>query len=315
MQWAIMMELMSRTMKNDNNLAIKPFLKWAGGKSQLLSEIRIKYPSFNDNNINKYCEPFVGGGAVLFDIIFNKNIKMILINDINVDLINLYRVVQNNVSDLIENLLYIEKEYLPMSYEQKKKYYYKIREEFNKIKLVSTSSKNIEKAANFIFLNKTCFNGLYRVNSDGKYNVPMGDFRNPVICDNQNLTAVSKALSEVTIQCGDFFSCKSFIDSRTFVYIDPPYRPLNKTSSFKSYSEYDFSDKEQIRLGDFINEIHKNGAYVILSNSDPKNNDVNDSFFDDLYKNYNIMRVNARRMINSVSSKRGSIKELLVTNF
>lgn len=315
MLWVIMMELEIHTMKNYNNLSIKPFIKWAGGKSQLLSEIRLKYPSFSDNNINKYCEPFVGGGAVLFDIISNHNIKNILINDINLDLINLYRVIQKNVSNLIDSLMEIEKIYLPMSFEQKKNYYYLKRDEFNKIKLASKSGNNIEKASNFIFLNKTCFNGLYRVNSNGLYNVPMGDYKNPVLCDSENLLSVSEALSKVTIQCGDFFSCKSFIDSKTFVYIDPPYRPLNKTSSFKSYSETDFSDKEQIRLGDFINEIHENGAYVILSNSDPKNNDTNDSFFDDLYKNYNIMRVNAKRMINSVSSKRGKITELLVTNF
>ena len=166
----------------------------------------------------------------------------------------------------------------------------------------------------FIFLNKTCFNGLYRVNSKGLFNVPFNNAKNPLLCDKENLKTCSKLLQNVEMKVGDYKECKSFIDDKTFVYIDPPYRPLSQTSAFTSYSENGFSDKEQIELGTFITDISNKGAMVLASNSDPKNFDENDNFFDDLYSHFEIERVSASRMINSNAKKRGAINELLISN-
>ena len=189
------------------------------------------------------------------------------------------------------------------------------RERFNDLKVNGDEQINLEKAALFIFLNKTCFNGLYRVNSKGLFNVPMGAYKNPPICDAENLRLISKLLHNVQIKCGDYSECAEFIDENTFVYIDPPYRPLTATASFTSYSENEFGDKQQIELGKFIDDITALGAKVVASNSDPKNADTGDDFFDDLYSSYSISRVSAKRMINSKASNRGSINELLICNF
>ena len=289
----------------------KPFVKWAGGKSQLLDEIRQKYPT----NIEKYCEPFVGGGAVLFDILDKYAPKEVLINDINSELINTYIQIRDNSKELIVILNRYKKKYNSISEELRQDIYIKKRLEFNKLIAKCEQSELIKKAALFIFLNKTCFNGLYRVNSDGFYNVPKGNYKNPMICDEENLKQISKLLKNVKIKCGDFEKCESFVDNETFVYIDPPYRPLTSSAMFTSYSKEQFDDNEQVRLGKFINRINKVGARIVLSNSDPKNVDINDNFFDDLYKNYSISRINAKRMINSNAAKRGSITELLVANY
>ena len=166
-----------------------------------------------------------------------------------------------------------------------------------------------------IFLNKTCFNGLYRVNKKGEFNVPMGAYKKPLICDRENLTRISKRIKNIKIVCGDFEKSLNFIDENTFVYFDPPYRPLTTTSAFTSYNENLFLDDEQIKLSEYFSKVSEKGAKALLSNSDPKNVDKDDNFFDELYKNYNINRVNAARMINSNASKRGEIKELLISNF
>ncbi len=292
-----------------NSISVKPFVKWAGGKSQLLTDIRAKYPK----NIEKYCEPFVGGGAVLFDILSNHNPKEVLINDINAELINTYIVVRDSVDDLVEKLQTMQDSYWGMNDEERKGYYYAKREQFNALK--KTHSELVTQASLFIILNKTCFNGLYRVNQKGEYNVPMGAYKNPPICDRENLKAISQLLQGVAITCGDYSSTADFIDENTFVYIDPPYRPLNETSSFTSYANTRFGDKEQIELGRFVDAITTKGAKVVASNSDPKNSDVNDDFFDNLYRSYSIMRVSATRMINSRASGRGNINELLICNF
>ena len=289
----------------------KPFVKWAGGKSQLLNELRLKYPA----NIEKYCEPFVGGGAVLFDILDKYTPKEVLINDINSELINTYIQIRDNVKELIVILNRYQKKYNDISEELRQEIYTKKRQEFNKMIVECDNNELTKKAALFIFLNKTCFNGLYRVNSEGFYNVPKGNYKNPIICDEENLNNISKLLKNVKIECGDFENCESFIDNKTFVYIDPPYRPLTSSAMFTSYSKEQFDDNEQVRLGKFINRIDKIGAKIVLSNSDPKNVDANDNFFDDLYKDYLITRINAKRMINSNATKRGNITELLVANF
>lgn len=288
---------------------VKPFIKWVGGKSQLLDEIRSKYPS----EIDKYCEPFVGGGAVLFDILANFNPKNVLINDINPELINTYIQIRDNSETVISLLSEMQKSFWEMDEQKQKEYYYSVRHEFNHF--ISLSAQTAEKAALFIFLNKTCFNGLYRVNANGQNNVPMGSYKNPTICDSENLRIVSKLLENVNIQCGDYSTCKEFIDKNTFVYIDPPYRPLSVTSSFTSYSKNEFGDDQQIMLGNFIKEISQKGAKIVASNSDPKNTNENDNFFDDLYNNFNIERVSAARMINSKGKGRGAIKELLIYNY
>lgn len=290
---------------------VKPFVKWAGGKSQLLNEIRAKYPE----TIDKYCEPFVGGGAVLFDVLANCHPKEVLINDINAELVNTYMQIKNNVDELIILLSDMQEGFWAKSDADRKVMYLAKRERFNDLKVNGDEQVNLENAALFIFLNKTCFNGLYRVNSKGLFNVPMGAYKNPPICDAENLRLISQHLQNVQIKCGDYSECAEFIDENTFVYIDPPYRPLTATASFTSYSENEFGDKQQIELGRFVDEISAKGAKVVASNSDPKNADTGDDFFDDLYSSYSISRVSAKRMINSKASNRGSINELLICNF
>ena len=288
----------------------KPFIKWVGGKSQLLDEIREKYPS----KIEKYCEPFVGGGAVLFDILNKFQPKEVLINDINEELINTYVQIKNNCYEMIDGLSEIQRIYKSHTQEENKDFFYEKRSRYNEIKINGNKAENLEKAVLFIFLNKTCFNGLYRVNSKGAFNVPFNNAKNPLLCDEENLFACSKLLQNVEMTAGDYKECKNFIDNKTFVYIDPPYRPITKTSAFTSYSENGFSDKDQVELGNFLTEISNNGAEVLASNSDPKNTDENDNFFDNLYSHFEIERVSASRMINSNAKKRGEINEILISN-
>jgi DNA adenine methylase len=296
-------------------IVTKPFIKWAGGKGQLLADIRKKYPSELGKRINRYCEPFIGGGAVFFDMLSCYDLKEILINDINAELINTYKHIQNHVEDLLNQLQVMQNIFWPFDSEQRKTYYYEKRERFNYLKVNDDEKFNLEKAALFIFLNKTCFNGLFRVNSKGLYNVPMGAYKKPIICDEKNLTNISKLLKNVTIQCGDYKNCLYFINQSTFVYIDPPYRPITETASFTAYSENMFDDKEQIALGRFVDDLHNVGAKVVISNSDPKNNNKTDEFFDELYKAYYIKRVTAKRMINCNGESRGNISELLISNY
>lgn len=288
---------------------VKPFVKWAGGKSQLLNEIRGKYPT----KIERYCEPFVGGGAVLLDVLANFKPQSVLINDINPELTNVYLQIKNNVAEVTDWLLENQNKFWDKSKNDRRGMYLEMRDRFNAG--ISSKSQTAEMAALFIFLNKTCFNGLYRVNSKGLFNVPVGSYKQPPICDAENLRAISGLLQNVEIQCGDYSKCEYFIDSNTFVYIDPPYRPLTETASFTSYSENEFGDKQQIELGAFISQISQKGAKIVASNSDPKNSDKNDNFFDDLYSAFCINRVDAKRMINSKGNSRGAVSELLICNF
>ena len=297
-----------------DRIECKPFIKWVGGKGQLLSEINKLYPVELGKNINKYAEIFLGGGAVLFDILSKYKLDEVYISDKNLELINTYKSIRDNVDILIKSLKEMEEQYILLNNEDRKIYYYEKREEYNSLK-INSEMNNIEKAILFIFLNKTCFNGLYRVNKKGKFNVPMGAYKKPKICDEENLKNVSLTLRNVKIVYADYRESEKFIDDKTFVYIDPPYRPLNITSSFTSYTENDFNDKEQIELAEYINVLNKKGAKIVISNSDPKNNDIDDNFFDKLYKNYNINRVKATRMLNSNASLRGAINELLITNY
>ncbi|WP_288605670.1 DNA adenine methylase [uncultured Treponema sp.] len=287
-----------------------PFVKWAGGKTQLLPEIRKHYPQ----RIKKYCEPFVGGGAVLFDVLQNCRPEKVLVNDVNEELINTYLQIKSDCNLLIEQLSELQQNYKSQSLEKNKILFYEKRLRYNELKINRNDAENLEKAALFIFLNKTCFNGLYRVNKKGEFNVPFNNAKNPLICDEENLRACSELLQNVQMKTGDYSDCKGFIDSETFVYLDPPYRPLTQTSAFTSYSENKFSDKEQVELGNFIKEISEIGANILASNSDPKNTNKEDNFFDELYSNFEIKRISASRMINSNAKKRGAISELLISN-
>lgn len=243
--------------------AVKPFLKWADGKGQLIKEIEQYYP-FGNSKITKYAEPFVGGGAVLFDILSRYDLKEVYISDINAELINTYRVIRDNIDDLIEILSAMQNDFIPLDTDDRKAYYIKKRERFNDLKVNGNENINIEKAALMIFLNKTCFNGLYRVNKKGLFNVPMGAYKNPLICDENNLRAVSEKLQKVTIVCGDYRESANFIDENTFVYFDPPYRPITDTASFTAYTENLFNDDAQIELARFVDDMDKKGAKVIM---------------------------------------------------
>lgn len=295
-----------------NDHRAKPFVKWAGGKRQLLPIINDNLPKeLKNKELNKYIEPFVGGGAVLFNIISQYKFEQIIINDYNEDLMHLYNHIKNNKDKIINELKNLSDTYLSLNDDDRKNYYYKARELFN-----SEKSGTITKSVLFIFLNRTCFNGLYRVNSSGKFNVPYGSYKNPTILDIDNIVKVSEALSNVTILNGDFSIIEKYVDEKTFVYFDPPYRPLSVTSSFTSYEKNNFNDEEQIRLANFYKYLHnEKHAKLMLSNSDPKNINENDDFFDVLYKDFNIKRVEAKRAINSDRNGRGKITELLITNY
>lgn len=298
----------------NEDTTVKPFLKWAGGKGQLLNEIKKYYP-FSYGKISKYAEPFVGGGAVLFDILSVYELEEIYISDINYELINTYITIKENKEDLIELLKMYQDQYLCLDNNGRKRYYLEKRNLFNSLKLSDKETLRTEKAALMIFLNKTCFNGLYRVNRKGLFNVPMGSYKRPLICDEKNLCAVSEKLQGVKIVCGDYHESASFIDEKTFVYFDPPYRPITNTSNFTSYTENLFNDEEQIELAKFIASMNDKGAKILVSNSDPKNSDEEDDFFDKIYYNFNIKRVEASRTINCNSQARGKIKELIINNF
>lgn len=296
----------------DKSVELKPFVKWVGGKSQLVEELEKLFTDEDKKKLTRYAEPMVGGGALFFAMLSKHSFEEYYISDINAELMNTYSVIQKNVDLLIEKLNEMQMLFLPMDSNGRKLYYYNIRDKFNKTQL--SESSVIEKAAYFIFLNKTCFNGLYRVNRNGKFNVPMGAYKNLTICDENNLRNIRDALQNVTIVCGDYTFARSFINQNTFVYIDPPYRPISRTSAFTSYNSDAFDDNEQRRLARFVDEINVCGAKVVLSNSDPKNTNEQDTFFEDLYSRYSIKKVEASRMINSKAENRGKINELLIYN-
>lgn len=308
-------------LKYDNNSGAKPFLKWAGGKSQLLTTIEDHFPEEikKSKKIEKYFEVFVGGGALYFYLMNNYNVKEAYLYDINPELILTYNVIKNNPKELIELLCNLQEEYVPLEHDDRKEYYLKIRESFNNdlidFDFENYSEAHITRASQIIFMNKTCFNGLFRLNKKGEFNVPHGRYKNPLICDEKNIKAVSKKLKDTYIINGNYTVSEDLIDDNSLVYLDPPYRPISKKSSFTTYAGFEFTDTHQIELGEFYKRISDKGAKAILSNSDPKNEDETDNFFDDLYKDFKIDRVQAKRSINSNAKKRGLINEILVTNY
>ena len=298
-------------MKKIYTYPAKPFVKWVGGKTQLLEDIKKALPMDLSQRKNvTYIEPFVGGGAVLFWILQEyPNITRAVINDINAELICTYRVIQNSVEKLIDELGQLQEHYLPLNADARKEFFMTQRERFNE-----AEKTEVETAALFIFLNRTCFNGLYRVNSTGKFNVPHGRYSNPKICDAETLKADAALLQRVEILCGDFAQTGRYAGENVIYYFDPPYRPLTDTSAFTSYSKNGFDDAEQMRLRDFCDQIAANRSLFVASNSDPQNIDNSDDFFDHLYKMFNIKRVSAARMINSKGDGRGAISEILISN-
>ena len=294
----------------------KPFLKWAGGKGQLIDQIALYLPpAFKTGRIKKYFEPFLGGGALFFWLSEQYEFDSAYLYEINSSVNICYQVIQKNLGKLIRELKGLELEYLSASEKGREKLYYDKREEFNAFLRHKAQNSIIRRAALLIFLNKTCFNGLYRVNSQGEYNVPFGRYKNPTICNEDNLFAVNELLQKAEIMCGDYAQCIKSADRESFVYFDPPYRPISVTAKFTNYSKDAFDDHEQIRLRKVYGELDKKGAYVMLSNSDPKNNDPDDNYFDDLYREYHIERLNATRIINCNAERRGSITEILVMNY
>lgn len=296
----------------ENKIA-KPFLKWAGGKTQLITEIEKSLPIETTRKKFTYIEPFVGSGAILFWMLENfPKLEKAVVNDINEDLINTYRIIASKPKELISILLQLQNEFhsLDNKPEEKKEYYYQKRSLYNTRK----EERSIQ-AALFIFLNRTCFNGLYRVNKNNGYNVPMGSYKKPTICDEQNIFAVSNVLQKVEILCGDYEATLNEATSNSFFYFDPPYKPLSNTSSFNSYAKDEFNDEEQIRLRNFCSKLEILGHKWMLSNSDVKGKDTNDNFFDEIYSEFFISRVKARRSINANPDKRGELNELLITNY
>lgn len=298
----------------------RPFLKWAGGKSQLLDEFAKRIPKeLKDGEISTFVEPFIGGGAAFF--YFNRifSFEECHIFDINEELILAYYVVKRDVDDLIEYLSSLTKEFLSKDEEGRKEYFYSIREEFNrtkpKINFKNYGKAWIPRAGQLIFLNRICFNGLFRVNSHGEFNVPFGRYKNPKIVNPDLLRADAEILQNTKIHLGDFTKSSRYIKHNSFVYFDPPYRPLSNTASFTQYSKGGFDDAGQRRLAEFFAKCDAKQAKLMLSNSDPKNTNSNDDFFDILYAKFNIERVPARRMINSDARKRGEINEIIVTNY
>lgn len=278
------------SIRGKNNL-IQPILKWVGGKRQLISEIEKYIPK----KYTTYYEPFMGGGAVFFHL----QPKKAILNDINSELINVYNVLKNNIDELIENL---EK------HENTSEYFYKMRgkdreEEYKKL-------SNIEKASRIIYLNKTCYNGLFRVNSSGEFNTPFGDYKNPNIVNEYVLKAVNRYLNNIDVEFHnvDFFEILKNVKKGSFVYLDPPYDPISQTSSFTGYDKGGFSKKEQEKLKEACDELNRKGVKFLLSNSSTE-------FIRELYKDYKIETIKAKRSINSKSNLRGEIEEVLVRNY
>lgn len=273
----------------------KPFVKWVGGKRQLLEQFKsmnLYPPEKFEVKTGRYFEPFVGGGAVFFDLLPSKA----FLSDLNNELVVTYNVIKNDVEKLIVSL---------KKHKIDKEYFLKVRaQDINKLSDIATASR-------FIFLNRTCFNGMYRVNSKGGFNVPYGAYTNPKICDAENLRRVSKALQNVEIKHQDYKAILKIAKKGDFIYFDPPYYPVSKTASFTSYTKEGFLDKEQLELRDAFVELSKKGCFVMLSNSDTP-------FINKIYSNLKGVRINkvfAGRMINSDASGRGKITEVLVTNY
>ncbi len=298
----------------------RPFLKWAGGKGQLLEQLESFFPGeLKAGLLRRYVEPFVGSGAVFFRVMQSYPLQECLIADINPELILVYSVVKRDVEGLIERLRDIEDRYLPLDEGERREFYYQVRKQYNDQRRTTQFSAYepgwVERAAAMLFLNRTGYNGLFRLNSKGEFNVPVGRYKNPHILNAGNLRRAARLLSQVTIQYCDFEAVADHVDHETLVYFDPPYRPLSTTAHFTAYSENKFDDRQQLRLAAFYRQLDARGGKLMLSNSDPHNVDPADDFFEQAYRGFRIERLQAKRNINSDPRKRGPISELLILNY
>ncbi|MBO7606431.1 MAG: DNA adenine methylase [Paludibacteraceae bacterium] len=291
----------------------KPFVKWVGGKAQLIEQLEALLPADFDawENVT-YIEPFVGGGAMLFYMLqAHSNINHAVINDINSDLTTCYKTVKEKPDTLVDALMQIQKEYHALQTDDaRKEFYLRMRDEFN-----TKSLEPIRNTTLFFFLNRTCFNGLYRVNKAGMFNVPFGKYVTPTICDPNTIYADSELLQNVEICTGDYQQTLNHASGNTLFYFDPPYRPLSNTSSFNDYTKEAFNDHAQQRLKEFCDKVEASGYKFMLSNSDCYNTSLKDRFFEDLYMSYKIDRVWASRNVNANPNKRGKLQEILVHNY
>ena len=293
----------------------RPFLKWVGGKGQLLERLDESFPlQLKRGELDTYIEPFVGGGAVLFHITQRYSVSRIIIADTNPDLIATYRTIQKRPKQLAALLRDLEIEYIKLSEKQRSVFYYGVRQEFNSTRNIQ-GAVSIERAAQMIFLNKTCFNGLFRVNSSGAFNASFGKYVNPRICDQENLHRVSDVLKDVEILLGDFQKVHEFADENSFVYLDPPYRPLTETANFTGYSAETFTQLDQQRLAKFCKSLSRTQAFVLMSNSDPSNVNDGDLFFQRMYPGFRIEKTVANRAVNCKADRRGKISELMLMNY
>ncbi len=299
----------------------RPFLKWAGGKGQLLAQLAACFPvALARGGLRRYVEPFLGGGALFLTVAQRYRIEAAFLSDANPELVLAYRVVQRDVEALIERLAGLERRYLAVEEAARRAEFYAVREAYNHGRAAVDPTRYaahwVGRAAQMIFLNKTCFNGLYRLNRRGEFNVPFGRYRRPVICAAENLRRVSAQLQRAEIACAPFAACAAHVDAATFVYFDPPYRPLSATARFTAYAAHKFDDEDQIELARFFARLHDTtGAKLMLSNSDPANVDPADDFFTRHYARFCLRRVWANRMINVQADKRGKISELVITNY
>lgn len=283
----------------------RPFVKWAGGKRRLLPAIDNIMKGAFSSGVNMYVEPFCGGGAVLFHVLSSGYGIRTVASDLNDDLITAYAVVKEMPDRLNKMLEAMSDEYMPLDHDGRNLMFLKARERFNTGEL-----DPVETAALFIFLNKTCFNGLYRVNRSGLFNTPHGRYANPGIHDPDNILACSRALSGTGLMNFDYRETLRFASPETLYYLDPPYRPVSASASFTAYTPYGFSDADQKALREFCGDIDKAGGKFVMSNSD-----TGDRFFDNLYEGFYISRVTAPRSISSDGSGRKPVTEIIVCNF
>jgi DNA adenine methylase len=302
----------------------RPFLKWAGGKGQLLERLSAYFPkALSDGSVRNYFEPFLGGGAMFFHVMQKYPIRSAFLMDANEELVLLYKVVQKDVEPLIGLLKQMEKDYLKLAEDKRSARYLRVRAALNDARpgtdFRKYSAAWVERASQIIFLNKTCYNGLFRVNRKGGFNVPFGKYARPTIADAENLRGASNLLAKAKIRLGDFgdLAKTDFVKPGSFIYYDPPYRPLSRTASFTSYSTFAFGDGEQERLASMFKALDKRGVYQMLSNSDPKNSDPEDDFFEERFHRFRdtFYRVPASRSINSNPALRGRINEIVITNY
>jgi DNA adenine methylase len=297
-----------------------PFLKWAGGKRQLLSQIEGYFPlQLKRGEICTYVEPFIGSGAVFFHVAQSYKIDRFIIADANPELILAYRTLQTAAEGLIERLAAFERSYFQAGESDRRKIYYAQRERYNAQRFILDYDRFtpdwIERTAMMIFLNRTGYNGLFRLNSKGAFNVPCGRYKNPRLLDAGNLRAGARLLQKAEIEFGDFETLGHLIDANTFVYFDPPYRPISRTADFTAYSKDRFDDRQQLRLADFYRRMDALGGKLMLSNSDPRNLDPRDDFFERAFAGFRIEHLHAKRNINRDAHGRGSISELLILNY